>query len=594
MLKNTLITLFFFSITSGWSQELYSLYSNNKEELIRNCVENDIEVISNLKYNDFIIVNSSKLNHSYFSNKVLIKDNFICFNTNQLIIKTNQVDYKLINRYQLVSNTNIPNLYYYNYSKKSNKELDLIKNEIENFKSVKYVSYNQIFTLESLTTDPLFNRQWSINNTGGPLQGNGTIDADMSVDSAWTITTGNSNIKIAILDTGVDTLHEDLIVNMLDGFDGFANGTSDTHGYPSLDFNDESHGTSCAGIVAAEANNNLGIAGIAYDCKIIPVRIFYHQDYGSSIGVRPTTSTNAMLTGTAYAWRTSNADIMSVSAGLAPIYIGYLNIDTQLINDEINEAYTAARSGKGVAMFFSTGNDNADAVLWPGYLPTTIGVGASSMCDERKSPSDCSNENWWGGNYGNGLDFVAPGVNITTTDISGNIGYTTGNYTYSFNGTSSSCPNSAAVGALLLSVNEDLSSNDVRHILSFTSDKITGNSYDSINDSGTWNYEVGHGRINAFEAVKMAANYQPQYTSIQLNDEQIITVYPNPSKGLFQLNSNDKINGYSLFNNLGQLILRKENIAQNSICFHIKQQKGMYFLSVKTDSGVFIKKIIKE
>jgi subtilisin family serine protease len=93
------------------------------------------------------------------------------------------------------------------------------------------------------------------------------------------------------------------------------------------------------------------------------------------------------------------------------------------------------------------------------------------MCNQRKSPTSCDAENFWGSNFGTGVDVSAPGVKIYTTDISGTAGYSTGNYTASFNGTSSATPNTAGVVALILSVNPGLTYAQARQILESSCEK---------------------------------------------------------------------------------------------------------------------------
>src|SRR5690606_37562305 len=119
---------------------------------------------------------------------------------------------------------------------------------------------------------------------------------------------------------------------------------------------------------------------------------------------------------------------------------------------------------------------------------------------------DCSSENW-GSSYGTSLDFVAPGVGITTTDITGTLGYSNTNYTNTFNGTSAACPNAAGVGALVLSVNRFLNAEDIKAILSTSAKKVDNYLFDSNLTYGSWHNEVGHGRLDAFEAVKLAQIY---------------------------------------------------------------------------------------
>lgn len=498
---------------------------------------------------------TSDLSDLCFVADVRVLGNQIAFETNELLVTLNQEDTELIAFHQFREHEFIPNMYHYTSNVRTSGEMASIKEMLINHPSVDRVSYNQVFTIDATVNDPLYARQWAIENTGSALQYNGTPDADMSVDSAWLLTTGNANIKIAVLDSGVDTLHEDLTGKLLPGFDGFADSSSNTFGYPTPNYSNDGHGTSCAGIIGAAGDNGLGTAGIAYDSKIVPIRIFYYQDYGPGIGVQATTNTNALVSGAAYAWRIAGADIMSISAGLSQLFITVLQIDTAALNAEIGEAYTDARNGKGIALFFSSGNDDVADVLWPANLPTTIAVGATSMCDERKNPSDCSGENW-GGSFGERLDVSAPGVKISTSDMTGNNGYSAGNYTYTFNGTSAACPNAAGVGALILSVNPNLFAEDVRTIINETADRVPGYTYDSTSVYGTWNAEMGHGRVNAHKAVLLAQTFIP--SGLKESSEMPVQLYPNPTNGMIHFASDNSIIQAEVMDLFGRRLIVKD------------------------------------
>ena len=101
--------------------------------------------------------------------------------------------------------------------------------------------------------------------------------------------------------------------------------------------------------------------------------------------------------------------------------------DFSLINNAIDNAINNGRGGLGSPVLFAAGNDNG-ANSYPATYTPTISVIAMSMCNQRKSPSSCDNETWWGSNYGSGADFAAPGVKIFATDISGSAGYSSGDY----------------------------------------------------------------------------------------------------------------------------------------------------------------------
>jgi subtilisin family serine protease len=163
------------------------------------------------------------------------------------------------------------------------------------------VSPNLMHTVSDCSVDdPRYNRQWNLKNDGSSLQGNGTVGADIDVEAAWAITTGSPNIKIAIIDSGVDTLHPELLGKLLPGFDAFDAGTN---GYPIPNFPSDGHGTACAGIAAATTNNNLGVAGVCQDCQVIPIRVFEYVDFGGATGVIPWSTTDVFINGLSWMWQ---------------------------------------------------------------------------------------------------------------------------------------------------------------------------------------------------------------------------------------------------------------------------------------------------
>ncbi|GEM_PF-456995 len=355
------------------------------------------------------------------------------------------------------------------------------------------------------TNDTYLAYQWALNNTGSSIQYNGSPGADMNVFAAWNTTTGSSTVKVAIIDEGVDLVHPDLMANLLPGYDATQQGSA---GAPQ---GNDAHGTNCAGIVAAVGNNNTGIAGIAYSCKIVPVRIAY------GYGPYWITSNAWIADGLNWAWQNGGADVLSNSwGGGSP---------STLINAAIDAAINNGRGGRGASVLFSAGNGNS-YVKYPANYNQTIAVAAMSMCDTRKTPSSCDGETWWGSDYGTNLDVAAPGVKIYSTDISGSAGYRSGDYMPTFNGTSSACPNAAAVMALIYSVNPLLTHGMARDILEQTTEKVGGYTYSSNvpgQPNGTWSNDLGYGRVNAAFAVKRAT------LSICLTDIEPPTIIAPPS-----------------------------------------------------------------
>jgi hypothetical protein len=444
---------------------------------------------------------------------------------------------------------------------------------IEELKEVnlfKTIQVDQYFTLDACSNDSLYPNQWHLENTGSSIQFNGTLDADVDANQAWNISTGSS-VVVAVMDSGIDTLHSEFTGRLLPGFDAFATPTSDTKGYPALDFPENAHGTACAGIIGAEQDNIQGVSGIAPSAQLVPVRMFTYISFQGQIV--PFTNMVALLAGISYSVDSMNADIISCSAGLTDEYITLLSIDTAICNEEMRLATQLGRNGKGTIMFFSAGNDNINQVIWPANLPETIAVGASNMCDRRKSTNDCSPETWWGSSFGERLDLVAPGVKIATTDMGGILGYGNGNYTLNFNGTSAACPLAAGIGALLLAENPMLTAEEVRHVLNATAERVSTYTYDSLSVHGTWNEEMGHGRINAHQALIHAFE-----ASSVIPIKEPLIVFPNPVKDAFTVKFSGPTSG----------LLRVEDMTGKVIqWFTLKGNDTMNISSEKWDNGTY-------
>jgi len=359
--------------------------------------------------------------------------------------------------------------------------------------------------------DSLYDDQWGLENDGTANGGTSTTDMDIDVEGAWDISMGCSQIRVAVIDTGVDTLHPDLQGRLLTGYDA-TGGTTNGHISPNQ-FWREAHGTACAGIVAANTDNGIGVAGIAPNCMIVPIRRFsVNTSTGALIGTASWGPTAINM-----AINNADADVLSNSWSSAAA--------SSSLTNAINNAANNGRGGLGAIVLFSSGNDN-DSVSGSASVANAISIGAMSMCGERKragtssqiasctspptagSAVSCDGEVCWGSNYGSELDFVLPGVQIPTTDISGNSGYSTTDYAPAFNGTSSSCPHAAGITALVLSVNPNLNEDQVRELLSKSCDKVGAYSYDSYTSKphGTWNIEMGYGLLNAQRAVERAGD----------------------------------------------------------------------------------------
>ncbi|VBB45754.1 putative Subtilisin [uncultured Paludibacter sp.] len=332
--------------------------------------------------------------------------------------------------------------------------------------------------------DTYFSQQWNLNNTG---QNGGTIGIDIHFCQARQITTGNSNIIVAVIDQGVELNHPDLVNNIYSSSYDCQTGTS-----PSVVRG--SHGTACAGIIGAVSNNNLGVSGIASSCRLMSI--------SNDLWLRPNVE-QELANGFNWA-RQNGASVISNSWG-------HNSLASTFLDDAITNALTLGRNGLGCVVVFATGNNDGSVIYPANSNPDILAVGAMSPCAQRKNPSSCDGEYWWGSDYGPELDIVAPGVLIPTTDRQGSNGYNTstgtaGDYYMTFNGTSSATPHVAAVAALILSRNPNLTQRQVADIIESTAQKVGSYTYQTTTGrtNGTWNNDMGYGLLDAYAAVQAA------------------------------------------------------------------------------------------
>ena len=324
--------------------------------------------------------------------------------------------------------------------------------------------------------DPTYPSQWHLNATG---QGGSKVDADVDAPEAWNLQKGSAGVVVAIIDGGVEYTHQDLSVNAVPGFDFLGNDAT-----PLPSGTGDNHGTACAGVAVARQDNGVGLSGIAPNCKLMPIRL---------VGAGMTNT----MEGNAIAWAKNNgAAILSNSWG-PPDGTGANYPLPANVKAAIDDANATGRGGLGCVIFWASGNGN-ESVELDGYAKYSgvIAVGASTDQDRRSSYSD----------FGPSLDICAPsngGVTsgIWTTDRTGTAGYSSGNYTSTFGGTSSACPLAAGVGALVLSQNPALTRAQVYNVLTSTADKIDTAGGGYVNGFSNL---YGFGKVNAFAAVNAA------------------------------------------------------------------------------------------
>jgi len=300
---------------------------------------------------------------------------------------------------------------------------------------IAFAEVDELVELASTPNDPYYGSQWHLP----------TIDAP----EAWSITTGSSQVIVAIADTGVDSDHPDLAPLMVPGWNFFDSNsdTRDVHG----------HGTSVAGAAVAAGNNGIGIASVAWHCRIMPLRV-------------------SSLTGGATLSRIAQAITWAADNGARVVNVSYNAGRSSTVQSAAKYMQDTAAG----VVTLSSGNDGqyVDAPNNPHVLV----VGATTSSDTLASFS----------NRGPYVDMTAPGSGIYTTANGG--GYR------SASGTSFSAPIVAGVAALVISANPALSASEIHELLFLYADDLGPAGYDT---------SFGHGRVNAGRTVSEASVTPP-------------------------------------------------------------------------------------
>jgi subtilisin family serine protease len=318
--------------------------------------------------------------------------------------------------------------------------------------------------------DPLLSEQWGLINTG---QREGRADADIGARSAWEKTQGSRKVVVAVLDSGVDYTHPDLLNNMWHRpadvemyVDPQLGLIDDYNGFSAVDnardpMDENGHGTHCAGIVGAEGDNNLGITGVNWQVEIMPLKFMGRGGFGTTKDAIE--SINYVI-----ARKSEGINIRVISASWGS------RSKSKALEDVIRKAGEA-----DILFVAAAGNDSEDADRTPHFpanyqLPNVVSVAALDRRDELASFS----------NYGaKNVHVAAPGKEILSTWLDG--GYE------EHSGTSMATPFVAGVAALVLSAEPNLTVKELRERLINSVDKL-----DALRGK-----VVSGGRINAARAV---------------------------------------------------------------------------------------------
>ena len=313
--------------------------------------------------------------------------------------------------------------------------------------SVEAAEVNPVLRSQTVSPDdPILDEQWGLKAIHAP--------------EAWEVTQGDPSIVIAVVDSGIDSDHPDLVPNLVPGY----NFISDTANADD----DLGHGTQVAGIIAAKSNNGLGISGVAPGCKMMPLKVLDANGEGTAADV-------------------AEAIIYAADNGCRVIN---LSLGTYAWSEALKEAVEYALSSNCVAVA-SAGNNAGDTPCFPAAYPSVISVTA---VDYSSKPCFFSNRGMF-------IDVAAPGFDVHTTEMGG--GYK------AVKGTSPAAAHVAGLAALLISSDHDISGGSVRAVVSATAADLSAAGWDSetgkglvdcsaaIHERKTSEYDVGIARLDA-------------------------------------------------------------------------------------------------
>lgn len=290
--------------------------------------------------------------------------------------------------------------------------------------------------------DTFFSNQWGFDQAS---------DADVDGPEAWDIAVG-SGVVIAVLDTGIDSDHVDLVGKILPGFD-FVNGDSDPE-------DDHGHGTNVASVSSAVSNNATGIVGSCWDCQIMPLKVLDATNSGFY-----SWWTDAMV------WATDNgARVINLSAGGFPT--------SPVLLSGVQYAYDA-----GVIHVSITHNQDLHFILYPGNYPETITVGATDELDQRVDPFCFSATS--GSNFGSRTDVMAPGELILGAALGGGYDF--------WCGTSQAAPLVAGLVGIMETIYPSVGREEARHLIRSGAEDQVGRPGE---DTAGWDIYHGWGRVN--------------------------------------------------------------------------------------------------
>ena len=432
---------------------------------------------------------------------------------------------------------------------------DLQKENFIEYSETDYIATasGQLAETSLVPNDPQFVNQWGLRNTGQTINSVvGVAGMDINIVPAWDITTGNPNLRVGVLDSGIPLGASEFSGRLIQGYD-FANNDNN----PT---DDHGHGTNVTSIVSAKGNNGSIMAGVNWNSKIIPVKVLDSTGFGQY---------SWMASGIIYA-ADSNAKIISMSIGGPSA--------SSVLKDAIDYA-----ESKGTITVVCMMNNNNNVPYYPAAYNNVIAIGAINNKGKRAVPF-C----WGGGSsFGNHIDFVAPGEMILGLS---NTNPNTVNY---WCGTSQATPMVAGVISLMLSKNPNLNFTQIYNLLKATAKDTVGGSNPAFNQYYGW------GRIDAAAVLSQVPIGINTISTEVPGDFYLAQNFPNPfnpsTKISFGVTSSSQVilSVYDLTGKeVASLVNERIQAGKYEVTFDAKNlPSGTYFLRLNAGGFTDSKKI---
>lgn len=422
----------------------------------------------------------------------------------------------------------------------------------------------------AIPDDPGFHLQWYLYNDGTFAYGDSKPGADINVLNAWNITDGDSLITVAVLDSGIDhdlSEFENRLwrnINEIpdDHIDNDGNGyVDDIIGWDFINDDnnpedDAGHGTAVTGILAANYNNKVGVAGIDQRCKILVCKVLDNN-----------------LTGYYSQW--VKAIYYAVDNGARIINFSMAGLEP---SKALQEAVQYAES-KGVLIVAGMGNNNSDQQCFPAVYAETLAVGSTDPDDRRSKFFNGIGASGMGSNYGNHIDVVAPGNYIYTLSTNGLPSVLQG-------GTSMATPMVSGIASLLLAQDKTRSAKQLRSIIYHSAADLVG---DPSEDMEGWDPYYGFGRVDAGRALST--------DETGVSSENTLYLFPNPGRDdvtLYLIHGAPSAARVMVFNNMGKVMLTLNSETKRIINMNLELQSlasGLYFVRIQTTTDTIIERL---